>query len=75
MDTGANKELFEDGVEGLIYRYGDIDELQNKLTCLCHDLNLISQMGINGRKRAVEKYDMVQYTEKVFEVYETCRRI
>lgn len=68
-DTGANKELLENGVEGLIYQYGDIDELRNKLTCLCHDLDLISQMGIKGRTCAVKKYDMVQYTEKVYDVY------
>lgn len=68
-DTGANKELLKDGVEGYIYRYNDIDDLRNKLECLSVNLKSISQMGVAGRKRAIEKFDKVAYTEHISNVY------
>lgn len=68
-DTGANPEIIEDGVNGLLYKYGDAQELANKIEMAVKMCDEKCDMGIKARDDAVEQFDAEAAAEKVYMYY------
>lgn len=69
-DTGANTELIDDGRNGLIYSYGDVQDLAEKIKKVIKNLELVNSVGREARKDAEEKYDNARYAREVYCLYE-----
>lgn len=66
---GTNYRIMEDGVQG--YLAATEEEWVDRLTRLIDDVNLRKKMGIEGRKRVVEKYSVETNFSKYLEVFKT----
>lgn len=69
-DTGANSELIEDGKSGLIYKYGNIQDMAEKIERTVNNPSLINEAGKRARKEAEEKYSNERYTREVYQLYQ-----
>ncbi len=69
-DTGANPELIQDSVTGLLYRYGDTLELAQKIEKYYRNRNLLSEYALNGRKQAGERFTKDRNADSLFELYQ-----
>ena len=68
-DVGANRELIRQGVEGYLYKPGDLEGLVNYLLTLIDDKPLVAKMGGAARKKIVENYSfegMVSAYERLY---------
>lgn len=55
-NTGGNKELIENNQSGILYKYGDIYDLTEKITMLTEDGSLRKKMALQGYDRACERF-------------------
>lgn len=49
-------QLIENGVDGLVARVGEVEDLKNKIEYLTAEKELRKMMGLAGRKKVIEKY-------------------
>lgn len=68
-DTGANPELIEDGVSGLLYQYGDICSLAGAIRKCVEESNLRCRLSERGRLRANTEFTATRNAMQVYEVY------
>ena len=68
-DTGANTELIEDGKNGLIYPYKDIDGLTARLKLALEAPEMIDKLGKEARADATMKYSNARYVQDVYDLY------
>lgn len=68
-DTGANTELIEDGKNGLIYPYKDIDGLAARLKLALDAPELIDKLGKEAHVDATLKYSNARYVQEVYDLY------
>lgn len=71
-DTGANNELVENNVTGLLYKYNDIEQLTNAIQWgVTHRKEswVIAQAGC---KAARSKFSKEQYVKDIYNIYEQC---
>ena len=69
-DTGGTPELIQDGVNGYLYRQGNIQELADKIIGLLEHPEEIGRMGRNAYLFAVGRFTRKKNAEKILEVYE-----
>jgi glycosyltransferase involved in cell wall biosynthesis len=69
-DISGCKESVVDGVSGNLVPPGDVDALVEALRKLAGDRALATQMGLEGRKLAVEKFDVRTTVSATLKVYE-----
>ncbi len=68
--VGGIPDLVEHGINGLLVRPGNVQELAGALKKILNDEGLARKMGIRGRKRIKEKFDadvMAKSIEKVYQ--------
>jgi glycosyltransferase involved in cell wall biosynthesis len=70
-DVGGIRELVQDGVTGLLYRAGSIDDLVAKVDLLVRDADQRRRLGQNGRQWVVTQRDWKQILPKYAQVYES----
>jgi glycosyltransferase involved in cell wall biosynthesis len=68
-DSGAAREILEDGVQGLLVPPGDVEALASAVTRLLTEPQLAHAMGQRGRKRVGERFGIRQYVEGVQAAY------
>lgn len=68
-NTGANPELIEDGVSGLLYQYGDISSLANAIKRCIENPDLRFRLSEHGRLRANTEFTAARNATQVYEVY------
>jgi glycosyltransferase involved in cell wall biosynthesis len=66
--SGGTKELIRDHYNGFLYTFGDYHKLAEKVKYLCQHPDEARQMGANGKKWALEKFNIEHYTEEVLTV-------
>jgi glycosyltransferase involved in cell wall biosynthesis len=66
--SGGTKELIRDHYNGFLYTFGNYHELAEKVKYLCQHPDEARQMGENGKKWALEKFNIEHYTEGVVTV-------
>jgi glycosyltransferase involved in cell wall biosynthesis len=67
--TGGTMEQVEDGVTGLLVRPGDPQALADGLARLLSDEGLRKTMGENGRRRFLERFEFVEFYERMLTIY------
>ena len=68
-DTGANSELIEDGVCGLIYHYQDVADLSAKIENLYKDPAKLDSYGRGARRTVEEKFTIEANCRGILDVY------
>lgn len=71
-NTGANPELIEDGVSGLLYQYGDTSSLADAIRRCVRDTELRCKLSECGRLRANTEFTATRNAMQIYDVYERC---
>ncbi|HLX65320.1 MAG TPA: glycosyltransferase family 4 protein [Planctomycetota bacterium] len=72
-DSGGNAELIRDGIDGLVFRAGDADELRAKLVELTGRENKTAEMGQAAHWAARERFSPAVHIEGLLANYELAR--
>ncbi|MBD2459700.1 glycosyltransferase [Oscillatoria sp. FACHB-1407] len=67
---GGIPELVEDGVSGFLVPERNVDALVEKLSYLIKNPQIWKDMGLAGRARVEEKYDMNKLNDELVEIYQ-----
>lgn len=68
-DTGANEELIRDGKSGLIYKYGDISDLAEKISILARSRELIYTYSEQAYTDITEKFSIARNCSEIRNMY------
>ena len=66
---GAQRELVEDGVNGLLFEPGDADDLRRKMKQLWGDPDLCRRLGQAGYERVGREHSEASYYERLMGIY------
>ena len=66
---GGLPEIVEDGVTGLLFEPGKVEDLSEKIRYLWDRPALCQQMGRAGREKAVREYSPKKYYERLIAIY------
>ncbi|MBS5858106.1 MAG: glycosyltransferase family 4 protein [Clostridia bacterium] len=69
-DIGGIPELVKNKENGLIFKYDDVSDLENKMKILFEDNDLVKKLGDNAKKSAKELYGKDEYYKKIIKIYE-----
>lgn len=69
-DRGGNIELVNDGVNGMIFRAGDANDLADLMERLLKNNDLITELGRKARERALTEFTVRRMTNEFITVYE-----
>jgi glycosyltransferase involved in cell wall biosynthesis len=69
-DAGAIPDLVQDGVNGLLTRFGDVDGLAEALRRLLTDREMAHRMGSAGQALAMERYTWPNVLTRVHAAFE-----
>lgn len=70
-DSGATKEVVEDGVNGFVVPDGDLDQMVRRLEQLIVDQALYRLFSDRARETVSEKFDIVKQADKIRTIYLT----
>lgn len=73
-DAGANSELIENNVTGLLYKAGDYRQLADKMQQVIENPEMMVSLAAAGRKHAQEHFLSTHNTEAVFHLYQELLR-
>ena len=68
-DTGANEELIEDGISGLLYQYGDTWSLANAIKKCINNPEFRCELGMGGFKRANQEFTAKRNAMQIYDIY------
>ncbi len=71
--VGAIPEVIEDGKDGLLVEFGDVEHLSSAIMHLLTDPALRRQMGERGREKVLERFNWQANIEKIEKVYQEVR--
>jgi len=66
---GGLSEIVDDGVNGLLFEPGNLEELMEKIQYLWERPAMCREMGEAGRKKALREYSPEKYYERLMAVY------
>jgi glycosyltransferase involved in cell wall biosynthesis len=69
-DSGASREIIDDGQQGILFPPGDHDALASAIARVLSDPALAAEMGRRGQVRVEERFDSAQYVAGVEAVYQ-----
>ncbi len=67
--SGANPEIVDNHITGLLYKYGQIDDLMNKILFLYNNRDIIQKYGANGRIKAENMYTKEINADNIYKLY------
>jgi glycosyltransferase involved in cell wall biosynthesis len=73
-DAGGIPGVVEDGEDGILVPFGDVNGLAKAVRMLLEDEALNRRLGESGREKVATRYNWDHVTARVFEVYETVLR-
>lgn len=68
-DGGANLEIIEDGVNGLIYHGGDVAQLADRMQSLIQDPKLMGRLSDAGKLHAQKHFTSAANSEAIYNLY------
>lgn len=68
-DTGANPEIIGNDEYGILYKYGDADDLYQKIVYALDHKEEMSIIADRARKMAVDQFSSINNTKRVYELY------
>lgn len=69
-NTGANVELVEDNVSGVLYNKGEYKDLANKIEYLYSNREKIKEIALYSKKYAKDNYSVQKNAEEVKKLYD-----
>lgn len=69
-DTGANPELIDDHVNGMIYHYGDSEDLAHRIEEIYQNRELVELYGKAAKEKAVSRFSKDRYVDEVYDLYQ-----
>jgi glycosyltransferase involved in cell wall biosynthesis len=66
---GGLPEIVDDGVTGLLYEPGNVDELADRIRTLWQDPALCQRLGDAGRRKVKEDYAVDHLLDRLLEIY------
>jgi glycosyltransferase involved in cell wall biosynthesis len=69
-NIGAIPELINDGLDGLLFRPGDIRDLTEKITYLFNNKEAIVKMGKSARSKVLKDYNADIHYDRISQVYQ-----
>lgn len=66
---GGLSEIVDDGITGLLFEPGNINDLVNKIKYLWAHPDACSKIGQNGREKALHEYSEDKYYERLMTIY------
>ena len=73
-DSGANPELIEDGVTGLLFKSGDAKSLADCILRLYNDRELLIRLSHAAKEKARKEYTQQKNAESIYQVYQEILR-
>ncbi len=67
-DTGANPELIDNGETGILYSFGNHEDLSEKIELLYNDNSLIKKFAINGRIKALNQFTASMNAANIYNI-------
>ena len=74
-DSGANKELVNDGETGIIYKSGDFEDLANKMNMIITTPSIIEELSHQALVYSNNNFLSMHNTMKVYNLYKTILKI
>jgi glycosyltransferase involved in cell wall biosynthesis len=71
--VGAIPEVIEEGRDGLLVEFGDVEQLTSKMLYLLNHPDLCKEMGENGRRKVVERFNWEKNIEIVENVFKKAK--
>jgi len=68
--VGAIPEIIQEGKDGLLVEFGDVEELASKIFYLLEHPDLCKEMGEIGRKKVIERFNWEKNLEVIEQVFE-----
>jgi len=68
---GGIPELVENGISGFLVKEKSVEELYEKMKYVLNHKDLWERIGLNARKKVLEKYNLEKQTKKLENLYET----
>jgi glycosyltransferase involved in cell wall biosynthesis len=72
--VGAIPEVIEDGEDGLLVEFGDVDQLASAITSLLSNPALCKKMGEAGRKKVIRDLNWEKNISLIEKVYDQIKR-
>lgn len=69
-NTGANIELINNNIDGIIYEYYNINELKEKIEYVLDNQSLINEIAVNARKKVFERFGIERNVREIITNYE-----
>jgi glycogen synthase len=71
--VGAIPEVIEEDRDGLLVEFGDIEQLTSKMLYLLSHPDLCKELGENGRRKVIERFNWEKNIEIVEDVFKRAR--
>jgi glycosyltransferase involved in cell wall biosynthesis len=71
-DAGGNPELVRDGINGLLYRNGSVEDLAAKIRVVAEAPSLLTQMGTDAYEEAHRRFTLARYGRDLNDVLLKC---
>ncbi|MBT8940309.1 hypothetical protein BTI77_07490 [Lactobacillus delbrueckii subsp. bulgaricus] len=68
-NTGANPEIVDNGVNGLVYQKGQPQDLANKIQFVVEHRSVAHGMGVIARNKAFTKFSMKKHADQIYSLY------
>lgn len=69
-NTGANPELIDDGINGYIYQYGDVQHLSNIIKDIYYNRQSMDSISNAARKKVEDKFTTQINAKNIYNLYE-----
>ena len=70
-NTGCNIELIKEKYNGMLYQEGNYIDLSKTIEYIIHNSNLCKNIIINAKAEAIEKYDIKNTANSIWNLYNT----
>jgi len=67
--VGAIPEVIEEGKDGLLVEFGEVDQLVSAIISLLNHPDLVKEMGETGRKKVIDRFNWQKNIGKIEEVF------
>lgn len=67
--TGANPEIVDDGINGIVYQKGNIDDLCKKIRVVLSEKEKTIEYGRAAQRKAINLYSMTAHAKSIMELY------
>jgi glycosyltransferase involved in cell wall biosynthesis len=68
--TNISSEVVKEVGSGIIVQYDNAQQIKEAIVALRDNLSLRQNMGLNGRKAFIEKYNWSKMEDELFKLYE-----